>query len=84
MARWALIDPSDEQVRRETGVEPDTKCIRCHKTAKQKTMEAPTDTGIDHYAYQYTHSFYGNKMCASCHKEHGLERLFAVMDAKGL
>lgn len=59
-------------------------CDRCGIT-KETAKKFPVDTGINHYQYRYSTSFYlsftGGVLCAKCHKESELESLFRVMDA---
>jgi hypothetical protein len=58
-------------------------CDRCGIT-KEKAMNHPVDTGINHPQYRYSTSFKlgfnGEVHCARCSKEIGLEQLFRAMD----
>ena len=77
---------SAKEVTRRTGVDGRTRCARCKRTARACAEAPATDTGIDHFRYRYTNSFYtsaaGRHTCAACHKEEGLESCFAAMDAR--
>jgi hypothetical protein len=76
-------------VRRLTGVEPDTRCARCKITAAESVKRGAFPTGIDHPVYHETHSFYqhlddGKHFCPPCHREMKLAELFDLMDKKGI
>lgn len=60
-------------------------CDRCGIT-EEEAKKYPVDTGINHYNYRYSTSFYlginNEVLCAKCHKEKELEDLFALMDKR--
>lgn len=59
-------------------------CDRCGMT-KEEAKNHPVDMGIECYPFRYSTRFYlsidGGVLCAGCHKETELEKLFKLMDA---
>jgi hypothetical protein len=60
------------------------KCNKCKKTQKQRNLEPPAKTGINHPVYCRTKSFYKYAedvyLCPECHREKQLELVMASMD----
>lgn len=61
-------------------------CDRCHVTKAERDLKPAMPTGSANFNYASTKSFSlgtdGSVLCPECHKEHKLESLFALMDAR--
>lgn len=80
-----IINENINWIKRKTGVDPKTRCIKCGITAEESFKKGPASTGINHPEYSQTYSFYkygeNQHMCPRCHKEHQLDLSMKSMDA---
>lgn len=79
---------SDDYIKLKTGVDINTKCSICGRTARQSYELGPINTGSKNFLYKYSYSFYESvdkkHLCPRCHKEKELEKLFEMMDKRGI